>query len=214
MTAIIIIISSSNHGNRQIFQCQRPKCILLHQCQRGQNTLHLSQRNQNILCYIRVKEAKIHCITSESKKPKYIVLPQCQRGQNTLHQSQRNQNTLCSIRAKMAKIHCITPESKQPVTYPGGVLHRRHASAVKLDDGLVFAHVVSSVGCQGILQDVCRGQSTVETAIRIVSTTGLLDADCCDNLHRWNLCYTGVFSLLFRFFTLFRRLFFLSLIHI
>ena len=169
---------------------------------------HLSQRNQNILCYIRVKEAKIHCITSESKKPKYIVLHQCQRSQNTLHQSQRNQNTLCSIRAKTAKIHCITPESKQPVTYPGGVLHRRHASAVKLDDGLVFAHVISSVGCQGILQDVCRGQSTVETAIRIVSTTGLLDADCCDNLHRWNLCYTGVFWLLFCFFTLFCRLFF------
>ena len=133
MTAIIIIISSSNHGNIQIFQCQRPKYIVLHQCQRGQNTLHLSQRTQNTLCYIRAKEAKIHC---------------------------------------------ITPEAKQPVTYPGGVLHRRHASAVKLDNGLVFAHVVSSVGCQGILQDVCRGQSTIETAIRIAPTTGLLVADC------------------------------------
>ena len=118
------------------------------------------------------------------------MLHQYQRGQNTLHQSQRNQNTLCYIRAKTAKIHCITPESKQPVTYPGGVLHRRHASAVKLDDGLVFAHVVSSVGCQGILQDVCRGQSTVETAIRIVSTTGLLVADCL------TICTDGAYATL------------------
>lgn len=135
---------------------------------RGQNTLCYISVKEVKIRYIWVKETKIYCVTAESKKPKYTAF----------HLSQRNQNTLCYIRAKEAKIHCITPESKQPVTYPGGVLHRRHASAVKLDNGLVFAHVVSSVGCQGILQDVCRGQSTIETAIRIAPTTGLLVADC------------------------------------
>ena len=79
------VTSVSKRSKYITSESKKPKYIVLHQSQRSQNTLH----------YIWVKETKIHCatsvskkpkyITSESKKPKYIVFHQSQNGQNTLH---------------------------------------------------------------------------------------------------------------------------------